>query len=124
MAWGPNRGRWTLKSPSRDPSRCKKLCHTLPKRLPSPFYLVSISHDSVFARQRSPLEFRSDKLLDIIPDPSLGSGSPALRISDLFSTEEFDRLNNEAASQVQPSRNVKQAVDLVLQDLKPSQRTQ
>lgn len=71
----------------------------------------------------SPQNHFTDWSSDIIPDPSLGSGSPGLRISDLFSSQEFDRLNQEAAGQVQMPKNVKQTVDLVLQDLKPSLRT-
>ncbi|PNY28763.1 Protein rad9 [Tolypocladium capitatum] len=62
-------------------------------------------------------------LPDIIPDPSLGSGSPALPISDLFPRDEFDKVNNEAANQPQGSRSLKQTTDYVLHDLKPAQRT-
>lgn len=61
--------------------------------------------------------------VDIIPDPAFGSGSPALPISDLFSTQEFDQLNAEANGQAQLPKNTKQAVDFVLQDLKLPQRT-
>ncbi|KAJ9423764.1 cohesin loading factor subunit SCC2 [Fusarium oxysporum] len=60
---------------------------------------------------------------DIIPDPVLGSGSPALPLTDLFQTHDFDNLNKEAAGHNQMPRNVKQAVDHVLQEIKPSQRT-
>ncbi|TWU76648.1 Sister chromatid cohesion protein 2 [Metarhizium rileyi] len=66
----------------------------------------------------------TDTKLDIIPDPSVGSGSPSLRISDLFSTEDFDRVNQEATSQPNGAKNLKQTVDHVLHDLKPSKRTQ
>ncbi|KAF5123553.1 Protein rad9 [Metarhizium anisopliae] len=62
--------------------------------------------------------------LDIIPDPSVGSGSPSLRISDLFSTQDYDRVNQEATSQPHGAKNLKQTVDHVLHDLKPSKRTQ
>ncbi|PHH85719.1 hypothetical protein CDD83_11255 [Cordyceps sp. RAO-2017] len=62
-------------------------------------------------------------LPDIIPDPSLGSGSPALRITDLFPREEYDRVNSEAANHPQGPRSLKQTADFVLHDLKPSQRT-
>lgn len=57
--------------------------------------------------------------LDIIPDPSVGSGSPSLQISDLFSTQDFDRVNQEAVG-----KSFKQTVDHVLHDLKPAKRTQ
>ncbi|KAK8932142.1 Protein rad9 [Metarhizium anisopliae] len=63
-------------------------------------------------------------LPDIIPDPSVGSGSPSLRISDLFSTQDYDRVNQEATSQPHGAKNLKQTVDHVLHDLKPSKRTQ
>lgn len=66
----------------------------------------------------------ADHTLDIIPDPSLGSGSPAANVSKLFSRAEFDKLNSEAGSPNQGSKNMKQAVDYVLHDVKPSQRTQ
>ncbi|KAF7561729.1 hypothetical protein G7046_g2443 [Stylonectria norvegica] len=83
------------------PSRSKKRYHIYHKHRPSRSFQV-----------------------DIIPNPSLGSGSPARSISDLFPTHEFEALNREASNQSQqPSRNVRQAVDHVLQDLKPSQRT-
>ncbi|KAF4994136.1 hypothetical protein FDECE_13212 [Fusarium decemcellulare] len=72
-----------------------------------------------YSPQTSTIPFISD----IIPDPILGSGSPALPISDLFQTHEFNNLNKEAVGQHQMPRNVKQAVDHVLQDIKPSQRT-
>ncbi|KJZ77907.1 hypothetical protein HIM_02544 [Hirsutella minnesotensis 3608] len=62
-------------------------------------------------------------LPDIIPDPCLGSGSPALRIADLFPRDEYDRVNNEAANHPQGSKSLKQIADHVLHDLKPSQRT-
>ncbi|KAK6705729.1 hypothetical protein SNK03_009566 [Fusarium graminearum] len=60
---------------------------------------------------------------DIIPDPVLGSGCPALPLNDLFQAHEFNSLNREAAAHPQMPRNVKQAVEHVLQDIKPSQRT-
>ncbi|KHN94199.1 sister chromatid cohesion protein Mis4 [Metarhizium album ARSEF 1941] len=63
-------------------------------------------------------------LPDIIPDPSVGSGSPSLRISDLFSTQDYDRVNQEGTSQLSAAKNLKQTVDHVLHDLKPSKRTQ
>ncbi|KAF5017320.1 hypothetical protein F66182_10768 [Fusarium sp. NRRL 66182] len=72
-----------------------------------------------FLPQTSTIPFISD----IIPDPVLGSGSPALPLTDVFQTHEFSSLNNEAASQHQMPRNVKQAVDHVLQDIKSGQRT-
>ncbi|KAH7160882.1 sister chromatid cohesion C-terminus-domain-containing protein [Dactylonectria macrodidyma] len=72
-----------------------------------------------YSPQTSTIPFISD----IIPDPSLGSGTPALPISDLFHTQEFDSLNKDAYGQAQMPRNVRQAVDHVLQDMKPSQRT-
>ncbi|KAF4456998.1 hypothetical protein F53441_1013 [Fusarium austroafricanum] len=60
---------------------------------------------------------------DIIPDPILGSGSPALPLTDLFKNHDFNNLNKEAAGHNQMPRNVKQAVEHVYQDIKPSQRT-
>ncbi|PMB71125.1 Protein rad9 [Beauveria bassiana] len=61
----------------------------------------------------------------IIPDPSIGSGSPAEPVSHLFPRQEFDNLNNEAVTgQDQQSKSIKQAVDFVLHDMKPAQRTQ
>jgi cohesin loading factor subunit SCC2 len=66
----------------------------------------------------------ADWSADIIPDPSLGSGSPASNVSNLFSRHEFDKLNNEAGNSDQGPKNMKQAVDYVLHDVKPAQRTQ
>ncbi|KAG6068470.1 hypothetical protein E4U32_000623 [Claviceps aff. humidiphila group G2b] len=63
-------------------------------------------------------------LTDIIPDPCVGSGSPSLGISDLYSTQEFDKVNQEAAFTANSPKNLKQTVDHVLHDLKPSMRTQ
>ncbi|OAA62309.1 Armadillo-type fold protein [Cordyceps fumosorosea ARSEF 2679] len=60
----------------------------------------------------------------IIPDPSIGSGSPAEPVSGLFPRQEFDNLNEAAAGTDQQSKNIKQAVDFVLHDMKPAQRTQ
>ncbi|KAK8144584.1 Sister chromatid cohesion protein 2 [Beauveria asiatica] len=61
----------------------------------------------------------------IIPDPSIGSGSPAEPVSHLFPRHEFDNLNTEAVTgQDQQSKSIKQAVDFVLHDMKPAQRTQ
>ncbi|KAL7789081.1 sister chromatid cohesion C-terminus domain-containing protein [Trichoderma ceciliae] len=60
---------------------------------------------------------------EIIPDPNIGFGSPAPSISDLFPHDDFDRLNKEALGQPHLPRNTKQAVDLVLHEIKPSQRT-
>ncbi|KAJ3487788.1 hypothetical protein NLG97_g6328 [Lecanicillium saksenae] len=61
----------------------------------------------------------------IIPDPAIGSGSPAEPVSGLFPRNEFDNLNSEtAAGQDQQSKNIKQAVDFVIHDMKPAQRTQ
>jgi cohesin loading factor subunit SCC2 len=72
-----------------------------------------------FSPQTSTIPF----IPDIIPDPVLGSGCPALPLNDLFQAHEFNSLNKEAAAHPQMPRNVKQAVDHVLQDIKPSQRT-
>ncbi|KAM0344308.1 hypothetical protein ACHAPU_007665 [Fusarium lateritium] len=72
-----------------------------------------------YSPQTSTIPFISD----IIPDPVLGSGSAALPLTDLFQSHEFDSLNREAAGHPQMPRSVKQAVDHVLQDIKPSQRT-
>ncbi|KAJ4864845.1 HEAT repeat associated with sister chromatid cohesion domain-containing protein [Trichoderma breve] len=60
---------------------------------------------------------------EIIPDPNIGFGSPAPSISDIFPHSDFDRLNREALGQAHLPRNTKQAVDLVLHEIKPSQRT-
>ncbi|KAF5659302.1 cohesin loading factor subunit scc2 [Fusarium heterosporum] len=72
-----------------------------------------------YSPQTSTIPFISD----IIPDPVLGSGSPALPLTDLFQSHDFDNLNREAAGHTSMPRNVKQAVDHVVQDIKPSQRT-
>ncbi|KAH7328333.1 sister chromatid cohesion protein Mis4 [Stachybotrys elegans] len=63
-------------------------------------------------------------LPDIIPDPTIGSGSPALPLSNLFSTHEFERLNKEALSQDHLPKSVKHTVEYVLQDIMPPKRTQ
>ncbi|KAH7275451.1 sister chromatid cohesion C-terminus-domain-containing protein [Fusarium solani] len=72
-----------------------------------------------YSPQTSTIPFISD----IIPDPTLGSGSVSLPLSDLFQTQEFNTLNREIAGQPHMPRHVKQVVDHVLQDIKPGQRT-
>ncbi|RBR25899.1 uncharacterized protein FIESC28_01172 [Fusarium coffeatum] len=72
-----------------------------------------------FSPQTSTVPF----IPDIIPDPVFGSGCPALPLNDLFQAHEFNSLNKDAAAHPQMPRNVKQAVDHVLQDIKPGQRT-
>lgn len=97
-------------------SRSKSRCRIHHKRPPFPSFRVC-SRLSQFTVDQSLT------LIDIIPNPTLGSGSPALRISDLFSTHDFDSINREAIGQAQIPRSLKQAVEHVLQDMKPSQRT-
>lgn len=63
-------------------------------------------------------------MTDIIPDPTIGSGSPAEPVSNLFARNEFDNLNNEAANGDQPSKTMKQAVDFVVHDMKSKNPTQ
>ncbi|EHK22205.1 uncharacterized protein TRIVIDRAFT_54282 [Trichoderma virens Gv29-8] len=60
---------------------------------------------------------------EIIPDPNLGFGSPAPSVSDLFPHNDYERLNKEALGQPHLPRNTRQAVDFVLHEIKPSQRT-
>ncbi|KAG6010100.1 hypothetical protein E4U21_000134 [Claviceps maximensis] len=72
----------------------------------------------------SPQTSTAPFLPDIIPDPSVGSGSPSLGISDLYSTQDFDKVNQEAVNLTHGAKNLKQTVDHVLHDLKPSKRTQ
>ncbi|KAK1998958.1 AT hook domain-containing protein [Colletotrichum falcatum] len=81
---------------------------TLPEALP-------------YSPQTSVIPFTSD----LIPDPTLGSGSLASSISHMFNSQEYDSLNKEATG---PNHNhgmkhLKYAVDHVLHDLKPNQRT-
>ncbi|KAK2034968.1 AT hook domain-containing protein [Colletotrichum zoysiae] len=81
---------------------------TLPEALP-------------YSPQTSVIPFTSD----LIPDPTLGSGSLASSISQMFNSQEYDSLNKEATG---PNHNhglkhLKYAVDHVLHDLKPNQRT-
>jgi hypothetical protein len=61
---------------------------------------------------------------DIIPDPTIGSGSPAPPVTSLFTRHEFERLNEEAGNQDQLPKSVKHAVEYVLQDLIPTRKTQ
>jgi hypothetical protein len=42
----------------------------------------------------------------------------------MFTRQEYDRLNEEAANQDQLPKSVKHAVDYILQDLMPSRKTQ
>ncbi|KAM0448951.1 hypothetical protein ACHAO4_008179 [Trichoderma viride] len=72
-----------------------------------------------YSPQTSTVPFVSE----IIPDPNIGFGSPAPSVSDLFPQDDFNRLNKEALGQPHLPRNTKQAVDLVLHEIKPSQRT-
>jgi hypothetical protein len=63
---------------------------------------------------------------ELIPDPTLGCGSLASNVSDIFNTQEFEALNKEARENVDPThtpRHLKQAVDQILHDLKPNIRT-
>lgn len=60
--------------------------------------------------------------LDLIPDPTVGSGLPASSIAHLFSNKDFDQLNRQA-SQDPNSKQLKHAVDHLLQELRPNQRT-
>ncbi|ODA78015.2 hypothetical protein RJ55_06618 [Drechmeria coniospora] len=80
---------------------------------------LTLQESLPFSPQTSTVPF----LPDIIPNPSLGSGSPAMTITDLFPRDEFDKLNSESANQPQGSRVLKQTTDYVLHNLKPSQRT-
>ncbi|KAF3350798.1 hypothetical protein VD0002_g8889 [Verticillium dahliae] len=59
---------------------------------------------------------------DLIPDPTVGSGLPASSIAHLFSNKDFDQLNRQA-SQDPNSKQLKHAVDHLLQELRPNQRT-
>ncbi|OLN97412.1 Protein rad9 [Colletotrichum chlorophyti] len=81
---------------------------TLPEALP-------------YSPQTSVIPFTSD----LIPDPTLGSGSLALSLSQMFNSQEYDILNKEATAQNQNHglKHLKFAVDHVLHDLKPNQRT-
>ncbi|KAL6898409.1 sister chromatid cohesion C-terminus domain-containing protein [Trichoderma evansii] len=72
-----------------------------------------------YSPQTSTVPFVSE----IIPDPNIGFGSPAPSVSDIFPQHDFNRLNKEALGQPHLPRNTKQAVDLVLHEIKPSQRT-
>ncbi|WYZ46224.1 hypothetical protein EsH8_IX_000449 [Colletotrichum jinshuiense] len=81
---------------------------TLPEALP-------------YSPQTSVIPFTSD----LIPDPTLGSGSLASSISHMFNSQEYDNLNKEATGQNQNHglKHLKYAVDHVLHDLKPNART-
>lgn len=69
--------------------------------------------------------FLCSRKLDLIPDPTIGSGSLAASVSHLFNSQEFDNLNKEATgpNQNHGLKHLKYAVDHVLHDLKPNQRT-
>ncbi|TDZ61182.1 Protein rad9 [Colletotrichum trifolii] len=62
---------------------------------------------------------------DLIPDPTLGSGPLVASVSELFNSQEYDNLNKEAVgpNQNRGLKHLKYAVDHVLHDLKPNQRT-
>ncbi|KAF6812238.1 sister chromatid cohesion protein mis4 [Colletotrichum sojae] len=81
---------------------------TLPEALP-------------YSPQTSIIPFTSD----LIPDPTLGSGSLAASVSHLFNSQEYDGLNKEATgpNQNHGLKHLKYAVDHVLHDLKPNHRT-
>ncbi|KAL0933344.1 sister chromatid cohesion protein mis4 [Colletotrichum truncatum] len=81
---------------------------TLPEALP-------------YSPQTSVIPFTSD----LIPDPTIGSGSLAASVSHLFNSQEFENLNTEATgpNQNRGLKHLKYAVDHVLHDLKPNQRT-
>ncbi|KAK1507541.1 AT hook domain-containing protein, partial [Colletotrichum tamarilloi] len=81
----------------------------------------TLSEALPYSPQTSVIPFTSD----LIPDPTLGSGSLASSISQMFSSQEFDSLNKEATGQNHNHgmKHLKYAVDHVLHDLKPNQRT-
>ncbi|KAF9873199.1 AT hook domain-containing protein [Colletotrichum karsti] len=89
-----------------------------PDQPPRPFTLPEALP---YSPQTSVIPFTSD----LIPDPTIGSGSLAASVSHLFSSQEYDNLNKEATgpNQNHGLKHLKYAVDHVLHDLKPNQRT-
>lgn len=65
----------------------------------------------------------SNQGVDLVPNPVPGTGSPSLNNSDLFSEHDLETLNREAGSPGNSSKNMKQATDSVLHELKPTLRT-
>ena len=59
---------------------------------------------------------------DIIPTPTLSSGSPALQVADHFPSPDYHQMNQESGEQL--SRTARQSVDQVIHDLRSSQRIQ
>jgi cohesin loading factor subunit SCC2 len=95
------------------------------------------SQNGVSSRQRPsrPLSFRESLpyspqtttlpfVPDLIPNPTLGSGSSVLSTSDILPSTDLHQLNKEAEDQGHLSRNGKQAAESIIHEIKPSQRTQ
>lgn len=60
---------------------------------------------------------------DLIPSPTIGSGLPSDSIAPLFDRNEFDTLNRQAMGTDAPTKDIKSALDHVMKELRPAQRT-
>lgn len=62
--------------------------------------------------------------VDLIPDPTIGSGLPATSLASLFNSADFENLNKQASAPHDSSNKYfKHAVEQVFQELRPNQRT-
>ncbi|KAH6685736.1 sister chromatid cohesion C-terminus-domain-containing protein [Plectosphaerella plurivora] len=60
---------------------------------------------------------------DLIPSPTIGSGLPSSSIASFFNRQEFESLNRQASGPDSSSKQVKVALDQVLQELRPANRS-
>jgi hypothetical protein len=60
----------------------------------------------------------------LVPNPVPGAGSQSLKDSELFTQYDLENINREAGSPGHVSKNMKQATENVLHELKPTLRTQ
>ncbi|PKS07306.1 hypothetical protein jhhlp_005908 [Lomentospora prolificans] len=60
---------------------------------------------------------------DLIPDPIIGSGSLGAGLTDLFTRDEFDTVNRSGDAQTPNRKHIKQVADILLQEIKPKERT-
>lgn len=81
--------------------------------------LISLLLPLPCRRWDSPQQLTFSIISDLIPIPSAGSGSPALQLGDLVSTEDFESLNNEARNPGARSKGLEESLATVRRLLDP-----
>jgi cohesin loading factor subunit SCC2 len=62
-------------------------------------------------------------IIELIPDPVIGSGPIVPSLADVFSRDEFEKINQETTGLSSSSKQLKQITDMFIHEIKPSQRT-